>query len=376
MAVANTTPPRETDSHLSAFGRFPSRSPRRPCVFAPCFSLRSTACLCTSFVVRSPHTVAQPRAQPSVCLLHSGVVCVLCVCVCVCCCPCQPFVCVCVPATMKVKSALRKICKSCKVVVRGKKKMVICAANPRHKQRQGFSTVACCSATRHACTASAAVPDVLGGLGARSLSTLVARPSVPAAAAGVGGGVAGGSAAATMLSRYAPCLLSSSVAVAAVAAAGRRAVHVEAKLAEMGVEVPPIVRPVANYTVVTAAGNMLYTAGHLPKPADGPMPAGKLGADFTTEEGYAFARQVGINLLATLKDELGDLDRVKQVVKLTVFVNNTDDFVEQPQVANGVSDLFGEVFGDRGVHSRSAVGTNALPLGVPVEIEAIVEVEP
>lgn len=117
-------------------------------------------------------------------------------------------------------------------------------------------------------------------------------------------------------------------------------------------------------------------AGHLPQPAgDKPLITGKVGRDLTTEEANEAAKIVGLNIIATLKNHLGDLDRVKRIVKLVGFVNCVDDYKEQPLVINGCSNLLGEVFGDKGTHARSAVGTNALPLGVSVEIEAIVEVE-
>ena len=117
------------------------------------------------------------------------------------------------------------------------------------------------------------------------------------------------------------------------------------------------------------------TAGHLPQPAGGELITGKVGQDLDVDAAYDAARHCGLNILSTLKHELGDLDRVKRVVKLVGFVNCTDGFAQQPQVVNGCSDLMGEVFGEKGVHARSAVGTNALPLNVSVENEAIVEVE-
>ena len=119
-------------------------------------------------------------------------------------------------------------------------------------------------------------------------------------------------------------------------------------------------------------GNMIYTAGHLPVKPDGSVISGRVGSDLTTDEGYSAARAVGLNILATLKAELGDLSRVERIVKLTAFVNCVDSFAAQPKVVNGASDLFVEAFGDAGKHARSAVGVNALPLNVPVEIEAIV----
>ena len=135
-------------------------------------------------------------------------------------------------------------------------------------------------------------------------------------------------------------------------------------------------KPVASYVMASRVGNLIYTAGHLPVNPDGSLITGKVGAELDTDAGYAAARAVGLNLLATLRAELGgDLGRVRRVVKLTAFVNCVDSFAAQPRVVNGCSELMGAVFGDAGKHARSAVGVNALPLNVPVEIEAIVEVE-
>jgi enamine deaminase RidA (YjgF/YER057c/UK114 family) len=141
--------------------------------------------------------------------------------------------------------------------------------------------------------------------------------------------------------------------------------------------VRPPQRPVASYVMATRVGNLIYTAGHLPVTPEGAViSSGKVGgADVTTEQGADAARAVGLNILATLRSELGgDLGRVRRVVKLTAFVNCVDSFAAQPKVVNGCSDLLVAVFGDAGKHARSAVGVNALPLNVPVEIEAIVEV--
>jgi enamine deaminase RidA (YjgF/YER057c/UK114 family) len=145
------------------------------------------------------------------------------------------------------------------------------------------------------------------------------------------------------------------------------------KIAAMGLKMP---KPAAaaNYIMANRVGNTIFTAGHLPQPAEGDLIVGKVGKDLDTEQAYDAARLVALNLCATLEKELGSLDRVKKFVKLTAFVNCVDGFPGQPQVVNGASDFLGEVFGDAGVHSRSAVGTNSLPLNVPVEIEAIVEV--
>ena len=117
---------------------------------------------------------------------------------------------------------------------------------------------------------------------------------------------------------------------------------------------------------------MIYTAGHLPVTPDGTIITGRVGSELTTEDGYAAARSVGLNIISTLKAELGDLSRIEKFVKLTAFVNCVESFQAQPKVVNGVSDLLVDVFGSAGRHARSAVGVNALPLNVPVEVEAIV----
>lgn len=118
----------------------------------------------------------------------------------------------------------------------------------------------------------------------------------------------------------------------------------------------------------------IRAAGHLPVTADGTVMTGKVGSELSTEQAADCARNVGLNICATLKAELGSLDRVKRFVKLTAFVNCVDSFQSQPKVVNGCSEFLGAVFGEAGKHSRSAVGVNALPLNVPVEIECIVEV--
>ncbi|KAG7376895.1 hypothetical protein PHYPSEUDO_012567 [Phytophthora pseudosyringae] len=150
---------------------------------------------------------------------------------------------------------------------------------------------------------------------------------------------------------------------------------IEDRLAELGHELPAAGVPKGNYVNVVRTGDYIYTAGHLPVTAAGKLITGKLGKDLTTEEGYAAAQRVALALLATLKKELGELDHIKRVVKLTGFVNCVDTFTAQPGVINGASDTVAAVFGDKGKHARSAVGTNALPLNVAVEIEAVVEVE-
>jgi len=151
--------------------------------------------------------------------------------------------------------------------------------------------------------------------------------------------------------------------------------QIEARLKEMGIELPPAVTPVANYVPAVRTGNLIFLSGHGPFNEDGSLITGKVGADLTVEQGYAAARRVAIGLLGSLKAVIGDLDRVNRVVKLLGLVNCTPEFGDQPKVINGASDIFVEVFGDKGKHARSAVGTNALPLNIAVEIEMIVEVE-
>ena len=132
----------------------------------------------------------------------------------------------------------------------------------------------------------------------------------------------------------------------------------------------------ASYVPFVRTGNLLYLAGLGPADRpDGTSPTGRLGQDLTVEEGYEAARLTGINLLARLRGAVGDLDRVRQIVKLLSMVNSTPEFRDQPAVANGCSDLLVEVFGDRGRHARSAVGMASLPNNIPVEIEMIVEIE-
>ena len=151
---------------------------------------------------------------------------------------------------------------------------------------------------------------------------------------------------------------------------------IEQKLTQMGIDLPSTPPPIANYVPAVRTGNLLYLSGLGPSARqDGTTPSGKVGADMTVEEAYEASRLTGINILARIKGEIGDLDRVRRVVKLLTMVNSTPDFTQQPAVANGCSDLLAEVFGDRGRHARSAVGVAALPHGIPVEIEAIIEVE-
>ena len=148
--------------------------------------------------------------------------------------------------------------------------------------------------------------------------------------------------------------------------------RVEARLQELGIELPEPVRPVATYIRYVQTGNLLFISGTGPGPN---APPGKIDADLTVEEGYAVAREVGISILATAKDALGDLDRIRRVVKVLGMVNSSPTFDRQPQVINGCSDLFVEVLGEAGLHTRSAVGFAALPNNIAVEIECTLEVE-
>lgn len=151
----------------------------------------------------------------------------------------------------------------------------------------------------------------------------------------------------------------------------------EGRLKELGIELPPPAEPMANYVRAKRVGNLLFVAGHGPTQGPGGTRlVGKVGGELTLEEGYRAARLVGLNLLATLKAELGSLDRVKQIVKLLGMVNCAPGFDQTPRVINGCSDLFVEVFGkEAGQHARAAVGMAELPQSIPVEIEMIVEVE-
>jgi enamine deaminase RidA (YjgF/YER057c/UK114 family) len=150
----------------------------------------------------------------------------------------------------------------------------------------------------------------------------------------------------------------------------------EARLKELNITLPPPGTPMANYVGAVRVGPLLFLSGHGPLRSDGkPSARGKLGRELTVEQGYKVAREVGLNLLATARASLGSLDRVKRVVKVLGMVASAEGFGEQPKVINGFSDLMVEVFGDAGKHARSAVGMAELPMGIPVEIEMILEVE-
>ena len=148
----------------------------------------------------------------------------------------------------------------------------------------------------------------------------------------------------------------------------------EERLASLGLSVPDVAKPVAAYIPALRTGNNHFTSGQLPMRDGQLITTGKVGGEVTPEEAGECARQCALNALAAVKAELGDLSQVKRIVKAVVFVASTPDFTGQPGVANGASELFGDVFGEAGQHTRSAVGVPVLPLDAPVEIELIVEV--
>lgn len=148
----------------------------------------------------------------------------------------------------------------------------------------------------------------------------------------------------------------------------------EETLAKLGLTLPTPTKPVAAYVPSVRVGNLVFVAGQLPF-VDGKLPqTGRVGEAVTLEEGQALARQCALNALAVVKAEVGDLARVKRVVRLGVFVASAEKFFQQPQVANGASELMLQLFGDAGRHARAAVGVNVLPLNAPVEVEMLVEV--
>lgn len=149
----------------------------------------------------------------------------------------------------------------------------------------------------------------------------------------------------------------------------------EQRLAELGLILPEVPAAIANYVPAVRTGQLVFLAGQIARGADGQFLAGKVGRDFTQVEATEAARTCAVQLLAVLKAEIGDLSRVKRIVRVGGFVNCTDDFTLQSSVVNGASDLFVAVFGDAGKHARAAVGVNSLPAGAPVEIELIAELK-
>ncbi len=149
----------------------------------------------------------------------------------------------------------------------------------------------------------------------------------------------------------------------------------EEQLTKLGLELPPAPKPIGLYKPIVVVGNLAYLSGHGPLKSDGTLIMGRVGADLTLEQGQAAARQTALALLATLRGSLGSLNRVSRLVKLLGLVRCTDEFDQQPQVINGCSQVFADVFGpDQGIAARSALGTNSLPGGIAVEIEAIFEI--
>lgn len=151
--------------------------------------------------------------------------------------------------------------------------------------------------------------------------------------------------------------------------------HPEEKLKRMGLTLPDLPKPVANYVSYKRAGDMLYLSGQGPRRNDGTLMTGKVGKDVSVSVAYEHSRLVGLGLLAAMKQAAGDLDKV-EVIKVLGMVNGVPDFKEQPQVINGCSDLFVEVLGDKGRHARSAVGMGSLPMNISVEIEAVCRILP
>ena len=149
---------------------------------------------------------------------------------------------------------------------------------------------------------------------------------------------------------------------------------IEARLCELGITLPTCPTPVANYVVAKRTGNLLFFSGVLPVLDGKPQFEGKVGSDLTEKQGYEAARLTGLNLISQLKNQIGDLDLVTQIVKVQAFVASAPEFYGQPAVVNGISDLLVEVFGENGKHARTAVAVPQLPLNVPIEIEMIVEV--
>lgn len=147
---------------------------------------------------------------------------------------------------------------------------------------------------------------------------------------------------------------------------------VEQKIIELGFELPPAPSPAGSYIPAKISGNLVFTAGQLPLVAGQLMETGKLGKDLEVERGYELAQRCALNALAAIKGVIGDLDRITDVVKVVGFVASTPDFTMQPKVINGASELLQQIFGDKGVHARSAVGVPVLPLDSPVEVELIV----
>jgi enamine deaminase RidA (YjgF/YER057c/UK114 family) len=148
----------------------------------------------------------------------------------------------------------------------------------------------------------------------------------------------------------------------------------EQKIKELGIELPARTAPAANYANAVRTGNLLFIAGKAPLPVAGKMPMGRLGQEYTTEQGYEFAKSACVDLIAVMKSELGSLDNVFRIVELQGFVNAVESFEEHPKVMNGASDLLVAVFGEKGVHARSVLGATSLRGGLPIILKAVIEV--
>ncbi len=149
----------------------------------------------------------------------------------------------------------------------------------------------------------------------------------------------------------------------------------EARLASLGIALPPVPPPVASYVNAVRAGNLLFLSGKGPLAEGGRLPTGRVGVEFSLQDGYRLARSTGLALLAVLRAEAGSLDRVRRIVKVLGMVASPPEFRDHPRVVDGCSDLMVEVFGEAGRHARSAVGVSSLPFGTPVEIELVAEVD-
>ena len=150
----------------------------------------------------------------------------------------------------------------------------------------------------------------------------------------------------------------------------------ERRIAELGITLPSSSAPAANYANAVRTGNLLFIAGKAPLPENGKLPKGRLGREFTTEDGYRFARSAALDLVAVMRAELGSLDKVARVVEVQGFLNAVPEFEDHAKVLNGCSDLLVEIFGPRGVHARSVLGASSLRGGLPVILKAVVEALP
>jgi enamine deaminase RidA (YjgF/YER057c/UK114 family) len=152
-------------------------------------------------------------------------------------------------------------------------------------------------------------------------------------------------------------------------------VGAESRIRELGIELPPATPPVASYVPVVVLEDIAFVSGHVPLDQGAPLWTGRVGDQLDVEAGVEAARRCAVQILASLRAELGTLDRVRRILKVSVFVASAPGFIEQPKVANGASDLFVEVFGEDGRHARAAVGVAELPLGTPVEVELLASIE-